>query len=137
MIVVDASVAIKWVKKDEKDQEKAFELYQAQINNQQAITVPKYLFVELANALVTKSDFLDKEVKTALEFIYQANLSIYEVDKEDIFQASALAKKYKTTVYDMLYAVVAKIHKTILVTADEKFIAKTRFSFVRHLTDMV
>jgi len=37
----------------------------------------------------------------------------------------------------MLYAVIAKNHKTTLITADERFVKMTKFSHVKLLTEMV
>lgn len=137
MIIVDASVVVKWVNQNEKHYEKALLLYNSHLSNREKIFVPGLLFIEVANALVTKSDFLPQEVKTALSFIFKADLSVYEVAEKDIFQASIEAKKYKTSVYDMLYAVVAQRHNTILITADERFVRKTKFSYVKLLTSVV
>jgi predicted nucleic acid-binding protein len=56
---------------------------------------------------------------------------------EELVDAGVLAKKYKTSVYDMIYAVVAKNKKCALVTADENFVRKTKFKHVKLLRGLV
>ena len=136
MIVIDASVAIKWIRQEESCRHQALLLHAQHLSATQAIIVPELFFIEIANALATKSDFSAPEVKTGLELIYQAHLNIYQLHQTDIFTAAQLAKKYKTSVYDMLYAVIAKTHHTTLITADENFLKKTRFKFVKLLQDI-
>lgn len=134
MIVIDTSVVIKWIKQDEKDRDIAIRIYQEHLNNKVKIIVPQLLFIEAANVLVTKSSFSSSDIRNGLEFIYDMNLSIHKVEKEEISLASILARKYKTSIYDMLYAVVAQRHKTVLVTADEKFCKATQFPHVKLLS---
>ena len=131
MIVVDASVVLKWIKADEEDRGKATALYLKHIDKQ--ILVPPLLFIEVANALATKSTTDDADITLALAYIFNAKLTVAVVEPEDIIQAAVFSKKYRTTVYDMLYAVIAQKHQTQLVTADENFIRKTNFPFVKSL----
>lgn len=136
MIVVDASVAFKWLKsKDEPYHKEALLILREHISNRNKILVPDILFIEIANSLVTKTDTTDKTIRDDLESLYSFNLEIRVPDISDITEAARQAKKNNTTVYDMLYAVVAKKHNTILVTADERFVRKTKFSFVKLLSE--
>ena len=68
--------------------------------------------------------------------MFSFNLASVKSTQKDIIKSIQLTKKYSTSVYDMLYAVLAKENKAILVTADEKFIQKTRFKFVKHIKDL-
>ena len=136
MIVIDASVALKWVKEEEAFREKALILFQKHKSGLDQITVPNLIYIEVANALVTKSSTTNKLIKTALKFIFAANLKNYELSPDTLLDASALARKYNTSVYDMLYAVIAKENKTTLVTADENFIRRTGFKFVKYIKDI-
>jgi predicted nucleic acid-binding protein len=136
MIIVDASVALKWIKEEESFRDKALDLFQKHKTGLDQIIVPNLIYIELANALVTKSNTSDELVKGALKFIFEAELKNYEVSQKTLLNTSALAKKYNTSVYDMLYAVVAKENKANLITADDKFIEKTGFKFVKHIKDI-
>src|SRR3990167_907540 len=108
MIVIDASVIIKWIKQEESHRDQALLLYSQHLSGQQKIIVPKFLFLEVANALATQTNFSPTEVKTGLNFIFQANIKTHTLKHAEIIKAALLAKKYHTSVYDMLYAVIAK-----------------------------
>jgi len=136
MIVVDTSVAIKWLNREEKDSELAYLLYKNHIAGTERIVIPPLLFIEAANTLATKSNSTKKDVKTGLEFLFEADFTLHNVILEELVDAGVLAKKYKTSVYDMLYAVVAKNKKCSLVTADENFARKTKFKHVKLLREL-
>src|SRR3972149_638099 len=136
MIVIDASVARKWILEKEEYSDKALLIYKDHIEGKETVLVPELLFIEVANTLVTKSQLTIDEVSKGLSFVYKASLNTGGVDEKNILKISRLAKKYSTSVYDMLYAVIAKENKTILVTADEGFIQKTGFKFVKHIKDI-
>lgn len=133
MIVIDASVAAKWVLDYEQDTDKALAVLERHKSLIEEIIVPDLLFYEIANMLVTKSRMGSKEMFTSLEKIFQAGLKIYYPLETDVALAARLAKRYRTSVYDMLYAVVAKIHKASYMTADEQFIKRTNFKFIKLL----
>lgn len=133
MIVIDASIAAKWILKNELDTDKALLILANHTSSVEKIIVPDLFFYEIANTLATKSKMILKELLIALEKIYQAKLNIYHPLEYDVIQATKMAKKYKTSVYDMLYAVVAKVHKTTLITADEQFVKQIGFKFIKLL----
>ena len=133
MIAIDTSVAAKWVLEYEQDSDKAFVILEKHKFSVEEIIVPELFFYEIANMLATKSSMTIKEMISALSKIYQANLNIYHPLETDVNEAAKLAKKYKTSVYDMLYAVITKTRKTILITADEQFVKQTKFKFVKLL----
>jgi len=139
MIVVDTSVAIKWLNKEEKDSELAYLLYKKHIAGAEAvevIVVPPLLFIEAANTLATKSNSAKEDIETGLTFLFEANFEVYNITLGDLVDAGVLARKYKTSVYDMLYAVIAKNKKCVLVTADENFARKTKFKHLKLLKDL-
>ena len=137
MIVIDASVAFKWIQyKNEEYRNEAQIIYKNHQTQKQTILVPSLFFIEIANALATKSATTVSQSNKALKFIFKSALSKYEPDQTDILKATKLAKKFKTSVYDMLYAVIAKTNKCILITADENFVKKTGFKFVKHISQV-
>lgn len=135
-MIVDASVALKWVFKGEEHQDNALLLLKNHNDGKEKIIVPDLFFYEAANTLATKTALSTNEISESLAIIFEANLVVYHPIEKEVLQAAKLAKKHETSVYDMLYAVVAKKHKTRLVTADENFIKKTRFRFVKLLKDI-
>ena len=133
MIVVDASIMGKWVLEDEVGIEDALLLLNNHTKGIEEIIVPELVFYEVANALATKSKISATQTSLALNKIFKLQLRIYHPNQSDIIESATLARKYKTSVYDMLYAIVAKNHKATLITADEKFINQTTFKFVKLL----
>lgn len=138
MILVDSSVAFKWLKnRDEPFYEKAATLLEQHLKGEIRIMVPGLLFVEIANALSTKTATRPKAIRSSLRVLYDFGLEVYRESEEDVITASLFARKYKTSVYDMLYAVIAKKTGTELVTADEQFVRRAKFSHIRLLSEYV
>lgn len=133
MIIIDASVAAKWLFKNEQGTKKALEILASHITGEDKIIVPDLFFYEIANMAVTKGYLSSQKTTHFLTKIYQVKLSVYSITESIVKEAAKLAKKYKTSVYDMLYAVVAKTQKINLITADEQFIKQTGFNFVKLL----
>lgn len=134
MIVVDTSVAMKWLLSEKEESvTKARLLLKEHLAKKNEILVPDLIFYEIANALATKTKVPQLAITQLVKRIYSFNLKIYNPVDIDVITSAKLAKKYNSTVYDMLYPVVAKKHKAILYTADANFIKKTKFKFVKHL----
>jgi predicted nucleic acid-binding protein len=137
MIVVDASIAFKWIQyKNEEFRPQAQTLYKNHQLKKDIIVVPSLFFIEIANALATKSATSEVEMEKAIKFMFKSGLKVEEPTQEDILRSSNLAKKYKTSVYDMLYAVIAKRNKVNLITADKRFIERTGFKFAKHISEV-
>lgn len=135
MIVIDTSVAGKWLFKSEQGVLEAEVLLANHISGEEKIVVPDLFFYEIANTLATKGFLSSWKITYSLTKIYKVSLMVYYPKDSDVKNAAKLAKKYNTSAYDMLYAVVAKYHKATLVTADEKFVKQIRLKFVKSLID--
>ncbi len=136
MIVIDASVANKLVLPLEEGNEQVKEIFRRHKDQVDRILSLDFIFYEIANTLVTKSAIPQQMITRSLSIIYDAEIEIYHPTKADVKLAARLARKYKTSVYDMLYAVVAKNHKAKLITADEQFVKQTGFKFVQLLNPL-
>lgn len=137
MIVIDASVGSKWLLTiDEAYRDKALKLLERHSNEDEIIIVPELFFYEISNAIATKTFISPNKTSVLLKKLFETNLSVYHPNQNDVIVATKLAKKHKTSVYDMLYAVIAQKEKAKLITADDKFIAKTKFKFVKHIKDL-
>lgn len=134
MIIVDASIAIKWLNQAEEGSSEALVLYKKHIEKQETILFPQLLLIEVANYLATKTNTSEKNIKDGLQLLFQSHFAIHQPTEEEVIEASVLAKAYHTTAYDMLYAIIAKRKQCVLVTADEKFVLKVTFPFVKTLT---
>lgn len=135
MIVIDASVVIKWVRDGEEHQESALRILNNHVDRREEIVAPDLLLYEVTNALITKVHTSWSVIHTSLDVIIQAHILRYHPGEADVLLASKLALKYKTTLYDMLYVVTAERYDTIFVTADEKFVRKTKFPHIKLLSE--
>ena len=135
MIVVDASVGMKWVRTAEKDAGIAKMIYRDHVEKRSRIIVPSLFFLEIANALVFTKGITEPMLKKRIQFLNKSGFSVHSFTKANLEEAAALAKQFQTTLYDMLYAVIAKELGCTFVTADEQFIQKTHFPFVTLLRD--
>lgn len=135
MIVIDASVAVKLINKNEEHREYAQNLYQKHLEGKEKIVVPELLFIEVANYLATKTNTTRNDIKEGIFLLEKSSFIIGTIQFSMLLEATFLAKECKTTVYDMLYVVVAKMKNTILITADEKFIKRVNLPYVKSLTE--
>lgn len=133
MIVIDASIAAKLVLPYEEGHDSAKEIFKRHRDRIEQIVSIDLIFYEVANTLATKSAIPQFMVTRSLTAIYKTGLNVHHCTEVEVKEAARLAKKFKTSVYDMLYAVVAKHEKAILITADSQFQKQTRFKFVKTL----
>lgn len=133
--IIDSSVVFKWFSKNEIDRDLALKLLNNHISKKVQLLVPDLIFYELANAWATKSALSAAEVEANLSKLEEANLKVEQIDFKFIKQAVVFSKKYHVSVYDAAYAVLAQEKKCILITADSKFAAKVKLSFVKELAD--
>lgn len=136
MIIVDTSVAIKWLRADEEGHEDALQIYKNHIESAEEIVVPALFYIEAANALATNKFLSDDDIAEGMEFLFEAHFAQQNITKKMVVEAALLAKKYHVSVYDMLYAVIARAKNTTLVTADERFVKSVNFSFVKLLSTL-
>lgn len=133
MIIVDASVALKWIWEEDGSSD-AEQILKSHISNKEAVTIPPLLYFEVANALVTKTRTSSLTIRKGLQNLYNAKFEVYLPNEEEVVTSAVLSKRYRTSFYDMLYAVIAKRLKTILVTADVNFVKRTKFRHVKLLS---
>jgi predicted nucleic acid-binding protein len=126
MIVVDASVAVKWVT-GEPDREAANEL----LASNEAIFGPFLLRTEVASAVARKARFGEisrDDGFAALALwasIIRGNVAAFSEDP-DLPRALQLALELEHPLQDCVYLALAERLEATLVTADEKFVAKAR-----------
>ncbi len=135
MVILDTAVVYKWFAKNEGDSLLALNILQKHVNGQEKIIVPELILYELANAWVTKKAIPSAIIKTNLKDLQEAGLGIESSTFDLIAKAVAFAKKYNVTVYDSIYAVLAKEKGCKLITADKKFAEKINLPYVKLLED--
>src|SRR3989344_3799331 len=111
MVIIDSSVAFKWLTPEEPQQEEAFLYLEKHLNKTNPILVPSLIFYELTNAWACKGHLTIKNVKDNI----------------------GRAKEYKLSAYDAIYIALAQKKKCNFVTADQKLVSKVNLPFVKTL----
>lgn len=135
MVIVDASVAYKWFAKNEEDADLALTILQRHVNGQEKIVVPDLILYELANAWVTKIALSIAKVKANLKDLQDAGLEIESPTFDLMSKAAVFARKYRLSVYDACYLILARKKKCNFITTDNKLINQVNLPFVRRLKD--
>lgn len=135
MIVIDSSVVFKWFDETEEGSAQALQILHDHLSKNNDIFVPGLILYEVTNAWSTKSVLKFEEIIGNLKLLKKYSLKIKEVDFNILEKAISISKKYKVSVYDAVYAVLAKEKKCLLITADKKFAEKVNFSFVKLLEE--
>lgn len=135
MIIIDASVISKLFLPTEENRDQAEIILDYHLKGVNIIIVPELLFYEVANTLATKTGISLPKIKSNLKDLKDANFQVEHVTFDILNRAVTMAKKYKVSVYDATYAVLAKQKKCKLITADNKFISQVKLPFIKNLTD--
>ncbi len=130
-VIVDASVAVKWLAKEEDVESALFLLERAE-----EIHAPKILLGEVANAIWKKVRRQDLTVETgdeALRLLPNYLTATFEVDHL-MSAAFQMACAHDHPVYDCLYLAGAAQFDLPLVTADARLVRKfARTRLARHI----
>jgi predicted nucleic acid-binding protein len=118
-LVVDASIAVKWVV-PETDSNRA------EVLLDHALVAPDLLFAECANILwkkLRRGELTDEEAGIAAQTLEQANIAVVST-KRYLARAVAIAAELDHPAYDGIYLAVAEAFGLRLVTADARMIRK-------------
>ncbi|MBI2266226.1 MAG: type II toxin-antitoxin system VapC family toxin [Armatimonadetes bacterium] len=126
MIVLDASVILKWIFRDEDGEEKAKLYRESHVSGKEIIAVPDLLFFEIANVLATKTRLSQKDATEAFSLLWHFDFELFNFGLEEFLHAIVLSRRHKITLYDASYIELAQRLKCRFVTADRKFHEKIR-----------
>jgi predicted nucleic acid-binding protein len=115
-VVIDASVALKWVL-DEPGKEAADALLEEEL------IAPALWLLEAANALwrrARRGEISGEEAKERLTELYNAPVTTTPIE-DDLLAAADLANVLGHPIYDCLYLAMAIRENTYVVTADGRF----------------
>ena len=122
MIVVDASVAVKWYI-EEDDSALARTIALSIISGTLEAAAPDLILYELTNALRLKPSVPPDAVEHCLRRLGDLGIDIVEPTPKLMSHAIALARRYTTSAYDAAYLALALDRKGQLVAADARFVS--------------
>jgi predicted nucleic acid-binding protein len=129
MIVIDASVAVKWLLPESDDA-----AAQALLASEERLVAPSLIRTEVAAALARRARFREIEPRDAetamglwLQTLRDGVIGLV-ADEADLATALRLAIELNHPLQDCLYLALAERLGAPLVTADKKFVVKARAS---------
>src|SRR6185312_4551961 len=119
MVVIDTSVAYKWFSKEnEEDLSSAMKLLDRQLKKREMLIAPDIILYELANAWATKTNLTLDQAKTFMRDFTLTEVKTEPITIELVNDSMIFSKKYRVSVYDASYAILAQKRKCTYYTAD-------------------
>ena len=126
MIVLDASVVIKWVFHDEDGADRAGRFKDAHVAGDDIVAVPDLFFFEAANVLATRTRLIEEDCAEALGLLWRMELEQFDFGLREFTRALHLAKRQGISVYDAAYLELSRELGCRFITADRKLYAKVK-----------
>lgn len=137
MIVIDASVVLKWFSSEEEHHEKALLLKDRHILGKERMAGPELLLYEVANVLRVKRGDLPSAVEAFSAFC-SVGVEVHSLEPADLTEAMKLSHTYGISTYDASYLSLARTLHSDFITADERFLARVKgVPRVLHLKEVV
>lgn len=122
-LVVDTSVALKWLKPQGEDHvEAAKALLDEHQSGTSVLHAPGHLLLEVMNALWSHRASAE-QITRAVRLLHQLHIEFVEPDDALLASAASLAVRHRITVYDAIFAALARQLGCELVTGDRKLAA--------------
>ena len=118
MRVIDASIVLKWVLAEENNRETAKALIPRHAAASQEVVVPELLFYEITNVLAVSAKLPLAQIEEILDWLYELELKIASLGRDDFKKAAKLAQEFHISVYDASYVALAMSLNVVFVTAD-------------------
>jgi predicted nucleic acid-binding protein len=126
MIVLDASVILKWLFDDEDGGVSAARLKDAHVAGHEIVAAPDLLFYEIGNVLATKTRLSEAAVAEAFSLLWEFSLERFDLGLEEFQGGLNLSRKFKITLYDAAYVELSRRLKCPFITADKKLYEKVK-----------
>ena len=126
MIVLDASVALKWIFGDEEGGEKARLHKERHMTGEETVAVHSLFFYEIANVLATKTRLSTKDSAEAFSLMWDFDLEVFSLGLDEFLEGIILSRQYGITLYDAAYIVLAKKMGCPFITADKILYKKVK-----------
>lgn len=125
MIVLDASIILKMIF-EEHDTPLALQLREGHIKGEEIIAAPELLYYELANVLATKVPISVKNASSVLAEMFNLEFETFTLGAEEFLSSIETSRKYKISVYDASYVILAERLSCDFITSDVKLFRKTK-----------
>lgn len=133
--VIDASVVVKWYnQEEEKYVDQALQVFEDFKNGKIFLISPDILYYEFLNALIVGKKIPHEKVQKFFKNLYQLSL-VVEVKKAIFLKACRIAEKHEITIYDAVYAALAKKEKCKLISANPRHHGRIKDGTVVDLKD--
>lgn len=133
MIVLDASVILKWLLPEE-GRDIALSFLDKHINDQEQVAIPELLYYEVGNILAVKTKLSEEAIIEVMRYLFDLELSAFTLGQQEYLKAIRLSRLYEVSVYDASYVVLARSLGASFITADERLVRKMKdMSFVQTL----
>lgn len=139
--IVDASVALKWQFKDEKETKEAIDMLTDFVDRKIELFSPSLFAYEIVNAIyvaMQRNRISEREGSEITNDIL--SLGIKLVDFNELFQQTFnFTKTYNRSAYDCSYLALAEKEKCPLYTADERLFnaIKNKFKYIKWIGDYI
>lgn len=136
MVIIDTSVAYKWFINEEPKEITiaAQALLKQFLKGKEKILCPDLIVYELGNILAYKPKLRELDIDSVWNKLSSINLPVVNPTQDFMKKCIDFSIKYRVTVYDASYAVLALEKNCILLTADNKFAKKINLPYVKLLT---
>jgi len=126
MIVLDASVALKWIFGEEEGGDKARLYKEGHVTGKEPVAVHSLFFYEIANVLATKTRLSTKDAAGAFSLIWNFDLEVFRLGLDEFLEGLTLSRQYGITLYDAAYIVLARKLGCPFVTSDRSLYEKVK-----------
>jgi predicted nucleic acid-binding protein len=134
MIVLDASVILKWIF-EEPETPAALQWRDSHVAGKEKIAAPELLYYELANVLATKTSLSAENASSIFQHLLNMEMVTFTLGELEFAASIQMAHRYKVSVYDASYAVLAQRFDCSFLTADRKLYQRIKsLGSVRLLT---
>lgn len=126
MIVLDASVALKWIFWDEAGGERARHYRDRHVSGDEIIAVPDLFFYEVANVLSNRTTLSVEAMSEAFSLLWRFDFEVFTLGLGEFLSGITLSERYRITLYDAAYIELARRLKCEFVTFDKKLYEKVK-----------
>ena len=132
LVVVDASVAVKWFTREEFS-DSAARLLAMHREGKVSLASPYLLTYEVANALRYNPGFGIQDVKRAVRALEGLQVSLFPPAGELMDISAEVAFTHGLSFYDSTYVALAMATKSTFYTADREVVKKVQKDWVKHI----